>query len=580
MLRGPVVLLLLLIPSAWTPAQPRRGPVDDPDPKWLPASYDPAWANVPPKQTIPVTHDPKQSPSVNGAALAAAIHGLKPGQKLAIGPGTYSLDARFDVVLAGTAAAPIWIAGADPRNRPVLTRPDNRQNLINVGSGGPTRFVCLRDLDLTGGDDLIKLYDCENVWIDRCTIHDGDGVGIAANSRNTRYLYITRNEIARPGSAADTGEGMYLGANYGTVAMSYSVVALNYVHDTTVSTQGDGIEVKQGSHHNWIVENLVQRTRYPCILVYGTGGNGENVIERNVLFDSLDNTLQVQGEAIVRNNVVLKAAGAGFQSHNHQATTRDLKVVHNTIINPGRGANLSSWNQAANVIFANNVVYSQTRESIRFPNGSSGVTLSGNVVLGPVVGAGHGFAPGTGLQDFVSVTWDLARRDARPAPGSAIAGRGDPAFAVPLDVSGQTRVPPLDPGAHDAVASLGADVSSLSVRSGGTQRLSLDAGPRHAGKPYLVAGSLSGALPGPPLGGLILPLNPDPYLFFTVLHPNTFPLSASAGMLDSRGQALASITLPPGMPSSLVGLRLHHAFGVLGATIAYVSNPASVDLVK
>jgi len=45
-------------------------------------------------------------------------------------------------------------------------------------------------------------------------------------------------------------------------------------------TQGDGIEVKQGSHHNWIYSNHVHDTRYPCILVYGTGGKGLNVIEQ------------------------------------------------------------------------------------------------------------------------------------------------------------------------------------------------------------------------------------------------------------------------------------------------------------
>jgi len=575
-----MVLLLSLIASARTPAQPGGGRVDAPDPSWLPASYFPPWAGVRPKQTLPFAHDPKQSPAANGAALAAAIRGLRPGQALAIGPGTYSLAARFDVSLAGTAADPIWIVGADPQNPPVLTRPDNQQNLINVGSAGPARFVCFRDLDLTGGDDLMKLYDCENVWIDQCTIHDGDGVGIAANSSNTRYLYITRNEIARPGTSHDSGEGMYLGANYGAVAMSYSVVALNHVHDTTVSTQGDGIEVKQGSHHNWIAENRVERTRYPCILVYGTGGNGENVIERNVLLDSLDNTLQVQGEAIVRNNVVLKGAGAGFQSHHHQGTTRDLKVVHNTIINPGRGANLSSWNQAANVVFANNVVYSRTSESIRFPNGSTGVTLSGNVVLGSVTGASRGFVKGSGLEDFVSVTWDLAYRDARPAPGSAIAGRGDPAFTVPVDVSGQTRIPPPDPGAHDAVVTLRGDRDRLSVGSGGVQQLALEAGSRHGRKPYRLAGSLTGMQPGLPLGALILPLNPDPYLFFTALHPNTFPLSASAGVLDGRGLATARFTVPPGMPPSLVGLRLHHAFGVVGAGVDWVSNAWAVDLVK
>ena len=578
MMRIATLLMLALCVAASLSAQPAPAPTLAPDPPWLPAGYDPSWGNVTPARTIPFPFNPGQTPAQNGAALAKALAALQPGDRLSIGSGTYEFTAKLSLALQGTASMPIWIVGADPQARPVLTRPDNQQNLVNVGERGPTRFVCFRDLELTGGDDLIKLYDCEDVWIDRCFIHDGDGVGIAANSRNTCRLHITRNEIARPGRSWDTGEGMYLGANYGAVAMSYSVVALNYVHDTAVSNQGDGIEVKQGSHHNWIAENRVHTTRYPCLLVYGTGGNGENVIERNVLRGSLDNTLQVQGEAIVRNNVVLDGAGAAFQSHDHQDRTRDLTVVHNTFLNRGRGANLSSWDQAVNVTFANNVVYSQTGESIRFPNGSTGVTLAGNVVLGPVTGATGGFVPGAGLQDFVAVTWDFTSRDAQPSIGSAIAGRGHPAHAVSVDVSGQMRVPPLDPGAHDAVPGLTAHPATLSVQTGGTQQFTLDASSRHAGKGYLLAGSLSGTKPGIPVGAFTLPLNPDPYFFFTVLHPNVPPLVDPAGSLDTAGRATARLVIPPHQPAALVGLRLDHAFGVVSQAVDLVSNPVRLDL--
>jgi hypothetical protein len=88
------------------------------------------------------------------------------------------------------------------------------------------------------------------------------------------------------------------------------VIAQNHVYDTG-GEQGDGIELKQGSWGNLIAENFVHDTHYPCILVYGTAGKPFNVVERNLCYGSGDAVLQVQGEAIVRNNVLANGA-TGF----------------------------------------------------------------------------------------------------------------------------------------------------------------------------------------------------------------------------------------------------------------------------
>jgi len=96
----------------------------------------------------------------------------------------------------------------------------------------------------------------------------------------------------------------------------------------------------------------------------------------------------------------------------------------------------------------------------------------------------------------------------------------------------------------------------------------------------LLAGSLSGVTPGTPVGAFILPLNVDPYFFFTVLHPNTPPLFGSAGQLDSTGHAPVRFVLPPNQPAALIGLRLWHAFGVIGTALDLVSNPVPLDFVK
>src|SRR5690606_35983006 len=137
-------------------------------------------------------------------------------------------------------------------------------------------------------------------------------------------------------------------------------------------------------------------------------------------FRSNDNVMQVQGEAIVRNNLLIAGAGAGFHTHDHQGQTLELTVVHNTIISSGRGMNLVSWNNRANMVLANNAVYSQG-DAIAFTNGSVGVVVAGNVVFGRVIGySGPGVTPGAGLADFVDLAWDGSKCDARPSAGSPL----------------------------------------------------------------------------------------------------------------------------------------------------------------
>ena len=242
---------------------------------------------------------------------------------------------------------------------------------------------------------------------------------------------------------------MYLGANNGAVIMSNSIIALNYVHDTDgpTVTQGDGIELKQGSWGNLIAENLVHDCNYPCILVYGTAGQPVNIIERNICYNSNDNVMQVQGEAIVRNNLCINGAGSAFASQVHQGNPINLTVVHNTFVNGGGAARLSAWNSVAGMVFANNACYSNSSTAINVVGGTTGVTFAGNVFYGGVTGPSSGYTTGNGLSDFVNVTWTATMRDAHLAGGSALNGAAASAWATPEDLEGSARTAPHDTGA-------------------------------------------------------------------------------------------------------------------------------------
>ncbi len=427
----------------------------------LPTPYGPDWADAVPKRVIRLEHDPAESDQENGEILRLAIRSLVAGDRLEIGAGTWSVRKYFNASLQGTRDDPIFVVAA-PGARPVITRPDPFTSVIHIGMPNEPSadFLAIRGLEITGGAMGMRLGMCTEVWIDRCEIHHTASAGLTANSRNTSHLYITRNEIHHTDGI---GEGMYLGGNNSQYVMHSSVIAQNWVHDTG-GWQGDGIEVKQGSWGNLIADNLVHDTRYPCLITYGTDGNPPNVIERNVLYGSLDNVLQVQGEAIVRNNLILCGKN-GFHSHDHQGSTRDLVFVNNTIINDRRGANLVNWANRPGMVFANNAVYSQTQEAVIFGGlDAGGVTISGNVRVGGVFPPKSGFVEGVGLSDFVNVTWTGTRRRAQPSAGSVLLVSADPAHAVGDDLNRKERATQTVAGAFDPLSfglNYGSGVSGL-----------------------------------------------------------------------------------------------------------------------
>jgi hypothetical protein len=127
--------------------------------------------------------------------------------------------------------------------------------------------------------------------------------------------------------------------------------------------------------------------------------------------------------------------------------------------------------------------------------------------------------------------------------------------------------------------SLTTTTPSVSISSGGTQDLRIDAGAEHAGSAYLVLGSMSGTKPEIGLGAFTLDLHPDTYTFFTLQQPN--PLIPNAlGVLDGSGKATAAFALPGRLISPAEhGRLLHHAFVLFGpAGITFTSNPLPVRL--
>lgn len=122
---------------------------------------------------------------------------------------------------------------------------------------------------------------------------------------------------------------------------------------------------------------------------------------------------------------------------------------------------------------------------------------------------------------------------------------------------------------------------AISVAQGGEQLFQLRAGLAHAWGYHLMLGSFSGTVPGLPLGLQALPLNPDIYLLFTVMNPNTQPLVNSLGPLDDSGSAYTLFKASAGLLAGLEGATISHAFVVFDPvtlSIEFASNAVQITL--
>jgi hypothetical protein len=381
----------------------------------------------------------------NGDSFEAAVEDLLPGDTLVVHEGVYSDSARIDITVKGTSSAPVIIKGAEGESRPLITRSlsASLQNTINIV--GATS-VSIQGLEITGnGGDGIKMYGSPSyITLEDLVIHDVD-VGI--NFRSDMHdIVVRRNHIHHTGAAGTTGEGMYIGCNDAACIVHNSVIEGNWIHDTLSASQGDGIEIKKGSHTILVRDNVIHDTKYPCILVYGTGGNPPNKIEGNAVWNCGDSGIQAAADAIIQNNIILYSPANGFNSQDHQGVSpKNLTFIHNTLIGGNPCLRMSDWSNKQGLVFANNAIYCEA-DNFKI-TGLDGVTVSGNVIY-PATAEfpASGYLAGDSISaDFVSAS----NFDVYPSPNSVLIDAGDSSHAVLFDFNGLARTSTPEAGAYE-----------------------------------------------------------------------------------------------------------------------------------
>jgi hypothetical protein len=379
------------------------------------------------------------------------MNALQPGDELVLRGGDYTLTDAWHVTMVGTAQAPIVVRAKDGEH-PHLDRPAQDQNIIDFDTA---KYVEVRGIEFSGGSHGLRLIDADFVTIRDCEVHGTGDVAISANSGGDyEGLKIIHNHIHDTGG---TGEGMYIGCNSDTCRVHDSLFEGNHIHNTNGAnvSQGDGIEIKEGSYDNVVRDNVIHDTGYPCIITYSTvGEGGPNVIERNVLWNCGDHGIQSAADVIIRNNVILGSNANGIANQPHQAgTPSNIQILHNTILHPTNDA-ISSSGITGSVVIANNAVYSQNGNAIRVAGDLAGVVVVGNVGVGALSGVSTGLAQGDLAADFVAASFSgMPPNDVFPKAGSALIAAGDTQYVVADDFNGTLRNGVADVGAYLYAAS-------------------------------------------------------------------------------------------------------------------------------
>ncbi|MBC8067261.1 MAG: right-handed parallel beta-helix repeat-containing protein, partial [Deltaproteobacteria bacterium] len=385
--------------------------------------------------------------------LLAAVAALQPGDTLILREGTYELAARFGVDLVGTVELPIIIRAADGE-AVHIHRAGTDQNIVDFDAA---EYLTIAGIEFSGGSAGLRFSDARFVTLTGCEVHDTADVAVRANDVGIVYegFHILRNEIHH---TSGTGEGMYLGCNENGCQFTGALIEGNWVHDTNGAgvSQGDGIELKEGSSDNIVRDNVVHDTGYPCLLVYANAGSGGvNTLERNLLWNCGDHGIQAAADAVIRNNIILSSNSDGIAMQPHQSgAPANLVVVHNTVLHATNDA-ISVRDAVGSVTIANNALYAQQGDALFVGGDASMIAVVGNVGVGTVSGIDATLGAGDIATDFVAASYaGVPPIDVFPAPGGALIGSGDPGTVVEDDFNCTQRAGGTpDAGAYLADAS-------------------------------------------------------------------------------------------------------------------------------
>jgi hypothetical protein len=126
------------------------------------------------------------------------------------------------------------------------------------------------------------------------------------------------------------------------------------------------------------------------------------------------------------------------------------------------------------------------------------------------------------------------------------------------------------------------ETPNISIATGGSTQLTLDAGASHSGEDYFVLMS-AGNAPGFTVTGVHIPLNRDFYFTYSRSMANGIIFKSTRGVLDASGRAIATFDTNGAVNSIHLGKHYTFAFVLTAAPgqlpVTYASFPVLVNFI-
>ena len=379
--------------------------------------------------------------------LFAVLENLSAGDSVTIRGGTYTTQSGGgswfrQLTLNGTESDPIVIEGAPGELVRIEGDPAASQNILNLEG---THFT-IRNLEFVYGSRGLRLHSSAFGTLEELHIHDTGDAAVTCNDGGGTYegMHFVGNHIH---DTAGAGECFYLGCNDDACQMWDSTIENNWCHDTQRGYQGDGIEIKTGSYDNIVRNNLIHDVNYPGITTYGTRGRGINVIEGNVIYNTMNQGIQTVGEAIVQNNILWAIDSYALYSKNSQGQDPEqLVFANNTVYNPGGVClRVNDWSGGSGLVAMNNALFCEGGSAIVVGGGAGSSSWSGNAVTGSSQAPGGTVAGGLADEAFA----DPANGDFYPLEDGLLVDAGSPDDAPAQDFTCTERDRLPDIGAFE-----------------------------------------------------------------------------------------------------------------------------------
>lgn len=382
---------------------------------WIPSR---GWAD-----TIHLSPESSWFETVNG-------DGLKPGDEVILKGGVYQDARRLSVRHRGTIDEPILVRSAEGQTA-IFQRPDAKQNTFNLEGAVHIQLV---NLEVTGGAAGIRIgpsssptsgEEVAGIQVRGCHLHHLGGVAITCNAPGATYrqCQFVANHIHH---TSGHGEAFYLGGNNATATFHDGLIERNYIHHLNGPSvsQGDGIEIKDGSSGNRIVANVIHDTNYPGITVYGSGNGPVNRIVRNVIWNTGDHGIQAAADAVIDHNTIANPKHSGIYSRKHQgASPGRLLITHNVIVRSGQSSLRVIHDREIKEQFPVKISYNQFH---RENAGDEAVRIDASMVIAADHNRGigkwsapvpihHGFNTDEHWGTDHEIKWTIPRDDDHPA---------------------------------------------------------------------------------------------------------------------------------------------------------------------